>query len=114
MKKPLIKILFIFLNCFLIQLNSQNLDTAQQRIQIDSLLKLSRQYLINKSNDTSIIIIDQAAALLVKENSTMLQAKINYTYGVHYQLTGNPKKAEEYYLKAIPFFDNKNHQISSI
>jgi len=108
MKKPLIKILFIFLNCFLIQLNSQNLDTAQQRIQIDSLLKLSRQYLINKSNDTSLIIIDQAAALLAKENSTMLQAKINYTYGVHYQLTGNPKKAEEYYLKAIPFFDNKN------
>lgn len=51
----------------MIQLNSQNLDTAQQRIQIDSLLNLSRQHLSRKSNDTSIMLIDQASVILEKE-----------------------------------------------
>ena len=65
------------------------MDTAQQCIQIDSLLNLSRQHLSRKSNDTSIMLIDQASVILEKRSNTMLQAKINYTYGVYHQLNGN-------------------------
>lgn len=38
----------------------------------------------------------------------MLQAKINYTYGVYHQLNGNSNKAEDYYLMALKYFNKKS------